>query len=212
LDAALAGAAPTRLATAAALIVMQQIALLGTSADPPTCGHQALLEGLLGLYPHVATWASDNPQKQHGAPLALRAQLLQALVEEINDPRLQQDQTLSHPFTIRTIEQASNRWPEAELVFVVGSDLAALIPTWKSSAQWLKRCRLAIAPRQGWPLSEQALEDLKQLGARIDLLELQVPASASSALRRSPQQQQIPAPVWMLLLQHNLYGLSPSLR
>ena len=212
MDAALAGAAPTRLATAAALIVMQQIALLGTSADPPTCGHQALLEGLLGLYPHVATWASDNPQKQHGAPLALRAQLLQALVEEINDPRLQQDQTLSHPFTIRTIEQASNRWPEAELVFVVGSDLAALIPTWKSSAQWLKRCRLAIAPRQGWPLSEQALEDLKQLGARIDLLELQVPASASSALRRSPQQQQIPAPVWMLLLQHNLYGLSPSLR
>ena len=191
---------------------MQQIALLGTSADPPTCGHQALLEGLLGLYPHVATWASDNPQKQHGAPLALRAQLLQALVEEINDPRLQQDQTLSHPFTIRTIEQASNRWPEAELVFVVGSDLAALIPTWKSSAQWLKRCRLAIAPRQGWPLSEQALEDLKQLGTRIDLLELQVPASASSALRRSPQQQQIPAPVWMLLLQHNLYGLSPSLR
>ena len=191
---------------------MQQIALLGTSADPPTCGHQALLKGLLSLYPQVATWASDNPQKHHGAPLALRAQLLQALVEEINDPRLQQEQTLSHPFTIRTIEQASNRWLEAELVFVVGSDLAALIPGWKSSAQWLKRCRLAIAPRRGWPLSEQALEDLKQLGARIDLLELQVPASASSALRRSPQQQQIPAPVWTLLLQHNLYGLSPSLR
>ena len=191
---------------------MQQIALLGTSADPPTCGHQALLEGLLGLYPQVATWASDNPQKQHGAPLALRAQLLQALVKEINDPRLQQDQTLSHPFTIRTIEQASNRWPEAELVYVVGSDLAALIPTWKSSAQWLGRCRLAIAPRQGWPLSDQALDDLKQLGACIDLLELQVPASASSALRRSPQQHQVPAPVWTLLLLHNLYGLSPSFR
>ena len=191
---------------------MQQIALLGTSADPPTCGHQALLEGLLGLYPHVATWASDNPQKQHGAPLALRAQLLQALVEEINDPRLQQDQTLSHPFTIRTIDQATARWPEAELVFVVGSDLAALIPGWKSSAHWLNRCRLAIAPRQGWPLRDQALEDLKRLGARIDLLELQVPASASSALRQSPEQRQIPAAVWTLLLEHNLYGLSPSLR
>ena len=190
---------------------MQQIALLGTSADPPTCGHQALLMGLLSLYPKVATWASDNPLKQHGAPLALRAQLLQALVGEINDPRLQQDQTLSHPFTIRTIDQAAQRWPEAELVFVVGSDLAALIPGWKSSAQWLGRCRLAIAPRQGWPLSDQALEDLKQLGACIDLLELQVPASASSALRQAPQQQQIPAAVWTLLLQHNLYGLSPSL-
>ena len=51
---------------------MQQIALLGTSADPPTRGHQALLEELLQLYPEVATWASDNPKKQHGAPLHLR--------------------------------------------------------------------------------------------------------------------------------------------
>ena len=191
---------------------MQKIALLGTSADPPTCGHQALLKGLLSLYPQVATWASDNPQKHHGAPLALRAQLLQALVEEINDRRLEQHQELSHPFTVRTIDQAMARWPDAELVFVVGSDLAALIPGWKSSAQWLNRCRLAIAPRKGWPLRDQALEQLKTLGARIDFLELQLPASASSALRQSPQQHQIPASVWTLLLQHNLYGLSPSLR
>ena len=50
---------------------MSQLALFGTSADPPTCGHQALLEGLLGLYPAVATWASTNPLKRHGAPAAL---------------------------------------------------------------------------------------------------------------------------------------------
>ena len=45
------------------------IALLGTSADPPTRGHQVLLEGLLNRYGQVATWASDNPLKQHDAPL-----------------------------------------------------------------------------------------------------------------------------------------------
>ena len=49
------------------------VALFGTSADPPTRGHQALLEGLLQLYPTVATGASDNPLKQHGAPLEQRA-------------------------------------------------------------------------------------------------------------------------------------------
>ena len=47
------------------------IALLGTSADPRTRGHQVLLEGLLNRYGQVATWASDNPLKQHDAPLAL---------------------------------------------------------------------------------------------------------------------------------------------
>jgi len=55
---------------------MPAIALLGTSADPPTHGHRALLEGLLRQYPAVATWASDNPQKRHTAPLALRQALL----------------------------------------------------------------------------------------------------------------------------------------
>ena len=42
------------------------VALFGTSADPPTMGHRALLLGLRRLYPLVATWASDNPLKHIG--------------------------------------------------------------------------------------------------------------------------------------------------
>ena len=190
---------------------MPQIALLGTSADPPTRGHQALLEGLLQLYPQVATWASDNPKKQHSAPLALRAELLQALVHQINDPRLQQDQSLSDPFTLCTLQRAQQRWPEAELVFVVGSDLATQIPSWKQIDRWLPHCRLAIAPRQGWPLTDAALQQLQRHGAQLDQLDLCVPASASSDLRQQPRQKQLPEAVWPLLLKHNLYGL-PSCR
>ena len=51
------------------------IALLGTSADPPTLGHQALLIGLLSLFPQVITWASNNPVKIHSASLEERHQL-----------------------------------------------------------------------------------------------------------------------------------------
>ena len=188
---------------------MPQIALLGTSADPPTRGHQALLEGLLQLYPQVATWASDNPKKQHGAPLPLRADLLRALVSQIDNPCLQQEQSLSDPFTLCTLQRARERWPEAELVFVVGSDLAAQIPSWKQTEQWLPHCRLAIAPREGWPLTTAAVEQLQRLGARLDQLDLCVPASASSDLRQRPRQDQLPEAVWPLLLKHNLYGLSP---
>ena len=65
------------------------IALLGTSADPPTRGHQVLLEGLLHRYGQVATWASDNPLKKHDAPLALRAMLLGQLVQQLQDERLE---------------------------------------------------------------------------------------------------------------------------
>ena len=187
---------------------MSQLALFGTSADPPTCGHQVLLEALLQRYPAVATWASDNPLKQHGAPLAQRAQLLAALVASIGNPRLELAQDLSSPWAIETLERAQQRWPQAELVFVVGSDLAPQIPRWKQADQILSRCQLAIAPRGGWPLTAEHRHTLEQLGARLEVLPVKVPATASSQVRRQLDPSQIPAAVLPALLEHNLYGLA----
>lgn len=184
-----------------------EVALFGTSADPPTLGHQVLLEGLLERFPRVATWASDNPMKQHGAPLALRSVLLAALVRQIDNPRLEHHQTLSSPFAIDTLARARQQWPNAELVFVVGSDLAGQIPRWKQAEQVLRGCRLAIAPRRDWPLDAEARTALELLGARVELLAIPVPGTASSELRRAPDPQQIPSGVWPLLLKHNLYGI-----
>ena len=187
------------------------IALLGTSADPPTRGHQVLLEGLLNRYGQVVTWASDNPLKQHDAPLALRAMLLGQLVRQLQDERLELAQHLSSPYSLITLQRAAKYWPSRDLVFVVGSDLAGQIPRWKHSDCWLPQCRLAIAPRKGWSLEETTLQALRELGGRVELLDLEVPATASSQLRRRPDEAQIPESVWPLLLQHNLYGLSGSL-
>ena len=191
-------------------MVQQRIALLGTSADSLTRGHQVLLEQLLHRYDRVATWASDNPMKQHGAPLFVRAMLLKALVGQLNSPDLDLAQDLSSPFTMVTLNRAHQRWPQHSLVFVVGSDLAAQIPHWKKADQWLGHCQIAIAPRQGWPLTPTALADLTRCGASVDVLDVEIPASASSEQRRAPQQQQVPSAVWPLLLEHNLYGLQPN--
>jgi nicotinate-nucleotide adenylyltransferase len=164
----------------------------------------------LNRYGHVATWASDNPLKQHDAPLELRAMLLGQLVQQLQDERLELAQHLSSPYTLITLQRAAKHWPERDLVFVVGSDLAGQIPRWKQSDCWLPQCRLAIAPRKGWPLEEATLQALRDLGGRVELLDLEVPATASSQLRQQPNEAQIPEAVWPLLLQHNLYGLSGS--
>ena len=92
------------------------VALFGTSADPPTVGHRAVLEGLTGLVPLVATWASDNPFKQHGAPLELRAALLEAVVrdlqQQVGPGRLELCQDLSSRRVRDSLERAarSSRW------------------------------------------------------------------------------------------------------
>jgi nicotinate-nucleotide adenylyltransferase len=183
------------------------LALFGTSADPPTAGHRALLAGLADSYGQVATWASDNPFKQHGASLAQRATLLQLLVDDLDDPRIHLRQELSSPRALTTLERAEELWPGRELVFVVGGDLAAQLPHWYRAEELLRRCRLAVVPRQGFPLEAAALAALRQLGREPELLPLPVPATASSAVRARPSREQVPAALWPELVKHNLYGL-----
>ncbi len=184
------------------------IALLGTSADPPTCGHQALLEGLLTLFPKVATWASDNPSKSHGASLEKRHALLNTLVDSIDNPHLKVIQQLSSPWTNITLETAIKLWPRTELVFVIGSDLAEDIPTWANAKDLLKKARIGIAPREGWPIKKSQLQKIESLGGQIDLLPLKIPGTASSEIREKPQVTQIPEAILPILQEENLYGLT----
>ncbi|WP_320666969.1 nicotinate-nucleotide adenylyltransferase [Prochlorococcus sp. MIT 1307] len=183
------------------------IALLGTSADPPTYGHQALLKGLLKIFPKVITWASDNPMKKHGASLQSRHALLNALVNEIANPNLQLNQDLSSPRTIKTLDKASKIWPTNELVFVIGSDLVGQISSWENPKALMQKARIGIAPREGWPIQTEHLKSLKSLGGRVDLLPLQIPAAASSQVRLNPTTSQIPDTVLSMVLEQNLYGL-----
>lgn len=185
------------------------VALFGTSADPPTLGHQALLEQLLQRYPLVVTWASDNPGKQHGAPLALRARMLADLVASLANPRLEHRQELSSPWAITTLERAAAQWPGAQLVFVVGSDLLNQIPHWRQAAQVLQCCRLAVVPRLGWPLEPTAIDTLERLGGRVTVLELPIPGTASSQLRQRSDPGQMAPAAGLLVREHNLYGLGP---
>jgi nicotinate-nucleotide adenylyltransferase len=154
----------------------------------------------------VVTWASSNPFKQHGAPLELRAALLQALVEHLANPRLRLEQQLSSPRAIETLARAQELWPGLETVFVVGSDLVTQIPRWYQAQQLLGECRLAVVPRQGWALQEADLDRLRQLGARVELLPLAVPASASSQFRHHPSPELVPPALWPELVKHRLYG------
>ena len=49
--------------------------------------------------------------------------------------------------------------PKADLVFVIGSDLVAQIPKWTNVKSIMKKTRLAIAPRDGWPLKSEQIKD-----------------------------------------------------
>ncbi len=189
---------------------INSIALFGTSADPPTLGHQALLCELTKIFPKVITWASDNPDKNHKIPLLKRTELLKILVKEISHPKLELVQELSSPRAIYTLKKALRLWPKASFSFVIGSDLAIQVPKWLNATSILNKATIAIAMRDGWPIREKQLEEIKKLGGKIDLLPFNIPESSSSKFRERPQEILVPQGLVPLLLEENLYGLADN--
>ena len=189
-----------------------QLALFGTSADPPTVGHRAVLAGLMQLFPRVCTWASDNPFKQHGAPLDVRAALLGAVVNSLTEQqpsdRLQLRQDFSSRRALDSIAAARCCFPDDEPVFVVGTDLVPQIPSWYAVETWLPSCSLAVVQRQGWPLKDQDFEQLRVLCPQVVQLPLEIPAAASSSVRHHPNPELVPSELLTDLAQQNLYGFS----
>ena len=186
------------------------IALFGTSADPPTLGHQAVLSELIKIFPKVITWASDNPDKKHQIPLIKRTELLRILVENISHPKLELVQELSSPRTINTLKKAFQLWPEASFSFVIGSDLAVQIPKWLHAKSILNQAKIAIAVRDGWPISDKQLKEIKKLGGEVELLPFKVPGSSSSNFREKPQESLVPSEIIPTLLEENLYGFADN--
>ena len=186
------------------------IALFGTSADPPTLGHEALLNELTKIFPKVITWASDNPDKKHQIPLLKRTQLLRILVKKISHPKSELVQELSSPRTIHTLKKAFQLWPEASFSFVIGSDLAMQVPKWLNAKSILSKVRIAIAMRDGWPISDVQLAKIKKLGGKIEILPFTIPESSSSKFRERPQEVLVPQELLPLLLEENLYGLADN--
>ena len=92
---------------------MTQIALFGTSADPPTSGHQAILLWLSQRFDKVVVWASDNPFKTHQTLLEHRMAMLSLLIEEINAQKanIALHPELSSRRTLETLKNISRtRW------------------------------------------------------------------------------------------------------
>lgn len=167
-------------------ISSMQVALFGTSADPPTIAHQEIISWLASQFDRVAVWAADNPFKTHGASLVQRSQMLELLIAEINpsiSPRAQVYPDLSSRRTIETLIKAKTTWNDADFVLVVGADLVAQLPQWYHAAELLAQVRLLIVPRVGIEIESTSLQILTNLGAQISIAPLATPAISSTIIR-----------------------------
>lgn len=187
---------------------MMRVALFGTSADPPTAGHQKILRWLSEHYDLVAVWAADNPFKSHQTPLAHRATMLRLLITDIDAARhnIALEQDLSSFRTLETVEKAKSRWGEdTEFTLVIGSDLLNQLPQWYRVADLLQQVQLLIVPRPGYAINEPSLEAVQNLGGKIAIASLTGIDVSSTAYREHGDTQALTPPIVAYIHQEHLY-------
>jgi nicotinate-nucleotide adenylyltransferase len=165
---------------------MKNIALFGTSADPPTAGHQMILRWLCDRFDWVAVWASDNPLKSQQTPLEHRMKMLRLAIADINAPRhnISVHRELSHRYSVETLKIAKQMWGENHhFTFVVGSDIIPQLPRWHRGDELLQQVCLLIVPRPGYPLQAEELKAIETMGGIYAIADLNAPEISSSAYR-----------------------------
>ncbi|NMG18120.1 nicotinate-nucleotide adenylyltransferase [Brasilonema bromeliae] len=146
-----------------------KVALFGTSADPPTAGHQAVIRWLSDHFDWVAVWAANNPLKSHQTPLEHRVAMLHLLILDIDSSKhnIGLEQELSHLRTLETLEKAKKCWSEAEFTLVVGSDLLTQLPRWYHIEDLLQQVQLLVIPRPRYAIDESNLDIVQKLGGKV---------------------------------------------
>ena len=190
---------------------MTKIALFGTSADPPTAGHQRILLWLSDHYDKVVVWASDNPFKSHQTDLKHRYQMLKVLIDEIQMSRQNIDlyQHLSSRRTLETVFQAKQHWLNAEFTLVIGSDLGQQIQKWYKIDQLLKQVNILIIPRPGYPINDEDLEALRQFGTAVTVASIMGLPVSSTDFREAGDCNALTPLVQAYIYQEKLYESTP---
>ncbi len=187
---------------------MKRIALFGTSADPPTAGHQAIISWLSERYDWVAVWAADNPFKSHQTPLEHRGAMLRLLIEDIDLPQynIGFHPELSSYRTLETLEKAKELWgADANFTLVIGADLVNQLPRWYRAEDLLRQVQLLVVPRPGYAVKDVDLQQLRQLGAEVVLADLTGPDVSSTAYRENGDTHALTPPIEAYIHREHLY-------
>ena len=190
---------------------MKQIALFGTSADPPTVGHQTILHWLAQHYDRVVVWASDNPFKQHQTPLVDRTEMLELAIADLNLARnnISLHPELSDRRTLITVNKAKEKWgEEVEFTLVIGSDILGQITSWYRSQELLEQVKVLIVPRLGYIIQERDLNTLEAAGGQFAIASLNAPKVSSSSYRLEKDASFITPAVNNYIWQNNLYNVA----
>lgn len=203
-----------------------KIALYGGSFNPPHLGHiEAAKTVAAELRPDLFLVIPDNipPHKDmdEGSPTAqqrlelCRIAFREVPGAEVSDLELKRE---GRSYTADTVEALRARYPEDELILVMGTDMLLSFEEWYRFEYLLRSCSLAVLAREDderEKLEAHAAYLRQQYNARILLLPHEpLPMSSREireALRLRLGREQLDDQVYHCIIRHNWYDALPEL-
>ena len=183
------------------------VGLYGGAFDPPHRGHVELARRAkeeLGLGKLIVLVSADPGHKRVETPASVRLRLAQAAFPD--------DEVLldEHARTIDTL-RAHPEWRDP--MFLIGADEFCDFPSWKEPDEVLRRTRLAVATRPGFPRErlESVLERLED-PTRVLFFEIEPTPVASRELRERFVEADVPSAVAEIIRADGLYSAAPRLQ
>jgi len=169
-----------------------RVGILGGTFNPPHIGHLVMAQEAreqLGLDRVVLMPVAVPPHKEAdgdpGAGVRLELARLAAEGEEGVEVSTAEIDRGGASFTVDTLGELHERYPEQELTFIVGADMAHSLPAWREPQRILELARLAVAEREGIARDDIA-ERLAPLhdGSRVTFFDMPRIDVSSSDIRR----------------------------
>ncbi|MCX6121495.1 MAG: nicotinate-nucleotide adenylyltransferase [Ignavibacteriales bacterium] len=138
---------------------MNRIGIFGGTFDPPHKGHLAIAKQAkkqLGLHCVYFVPAYIPPHKQqHSSTMAQhRLKMLKLAVSGKKEFKVSTIELRRRgiSYTVDTLKTFKRRFPNAELILIIGADNLAQFNSWKSPKRILKLASLAVYKRKGFRL------------------------------------------------------------
>jgi len=181
------------------------IALFGTSADPPTIGHEEIIEELSKIYAFTICYVSNNPNKKHKEDISIRSHLLNTLIEDLDNPKIIFNQNITSQWAVESIKKCKKIYKFNNLDFVIGSDLIQDIFYWKNFDKIILEVSFFIILRDGYPVESNTIKMLETYKVKFKISTIKTPNISSSKFRLNINCSNLPSSLIDIVKKNNLY-------
>jgi len=204
-----------------------RIAILGGTFDPIHNGHLAAAQAVAETFQvdevHFVPAFSPPHKQTRGLTSPFHRFAMVALATNSVDrfrPSTIEVDALEKRYTVETLDAMKNAYPDAEFLFIVGTDMYQEIETWKNFRRLFELAHLVIVNRPGFAfredvaryqiLNERQTVTLPEQASVFYLPFVQQPIS-STAIRDErkkgePVSQWLPENVWSYIEKNKLYS------